>query len=81
MIKYIFHFINNIYWLNVAFYTYFFVYCIAEIVFIALVIGVSLLGMVEWTVMCSRDGNLMAIKISTIYEFDNTIEQSNTTIN
>ncbi len=79
--KYISHSINNVYWLNVAFYTYIFVYCIAEIALIKLVISVSLLGMVEWTVMCSRDGNLMAIKISTIYEFDNTIEQSNTTIN
>jgi hypothetical protein len=62
-------------------FRYISVYCIAEIALIRLVIGVSLLGMVEWTVMCSRDGNLMAIKISTIYEFDNTIEQSNTTIN
>ena len=39
LMKYIFNFINNIYWLNIAFYTYIFVCCIAEITLIKLVIG------------------------------------------
>ena len=43
-------------------FRYISVYCIAEIALIKLVIGVSLLGMVEWTVMCSRDGNLIGYK-------------------
>ena len=43
-------------------FRYISVYCIAEIALIKLVIGVSLLGMVEWTVMCSRDGNWIGYK-------------------
>ena len=43
-------------------FRYISVYCIAEIELIKLVIGVSLLGMVEWTVMCSRDGNWIGYK-------------------
>ena len=62
LMKYIFHSINNIYWLNVAFYIDIFVCCIEEMALIKLVIGVSLLGMVERTFMCSRVCNLIGYK-------------------
>jgi hypothetical protein len=49
---------------------------------------ISFLSIEEWTPMCSRDGSknkftylIGDTKFSKIYEYNNTMEQSNTTIN